>query len=88
LDAIGGGLTNVFGDLLAVLAFDGADEGTEIVVGLLARFSADKVLGDALMQGGKADGPSPYFSRIEVSLNHAWAPPVLTAWPVFYQVRL
>jgi hypothetical protein len=78
----------MFGDLPAILAFDRTDESAEIVVGLLARFSAGKVLGDALMKSGKADGPSTNLSGIEVILNHALAPPFFTAWLIFYQVRL
>ncbi len=51
LDAIWGRGTDVFGDLPAILAFAGAEECAQVVIGLLAGFGAAKVLGDALMEG-------------------------------------
>jgi hypothetical protein len=88
LDAVGSSVADVFGDLPAILAFDGADEGAEIVVSLLARFSTEKVVGDALMKSGKTDGPSANLGGIEVIVNHAFLAPFFTAWLLFYQVRL
>jgi hypothetical protein len=88
LDAIGRGVADMFSDLPAILALDGTDESAEVVVSLLARFSAEKVMGDALMKSGKADGPSTNLGGIELILNHAFLPPFFTAWLLFYQVRL
>jgi hypothetical protein len=88
LDAIGRGVADVFGDLPAILAFKGADESAEIVVGLLARFSAEKVVGNALMKSGETDGPSANLGGIELILKHTFLPPFFTAWLLFYQVRL
>jgi hypothetical protein len=88
LDAIGSSVADVFSDLPAILAFNGTDESAEIVVGLLARFSAEKAVGDALMKSGKTDGPPTNLGGIELILNHAFLAPFFTAWLLFYQMRL
>jgi hypothetical protein len=88
LDAIGSGGTEMFGDLPAILAFNWADEGTKVVEGELARFGAHKVPGNVLIERGETDSPAANLSGIEVLVNHALMPPFLTAWLLFYQVRL
>jgi hypothetical protein len=88
LDAIWGCVTDMFGDLPSILALDGADEGAEIVVGLLARFSADKMVRNPLMESRETDSPSANLGGIEIVLNQGGAPPFFTAWLLFYQVRL
>ncbi len=59
----------MFSDVPAIFAFDGTEERTQVVIGPLAGFGADKVVGNALMEGGQADRPPPNLSRIEILDN-------------------
>jgi hypothetical protein len=65
----------MFSDLPAILAFNRADERTQIVVSQLTGFSPDKVFGDALVQGRQANRPPADLSRIQLLRNHAPIPP-------------